>query len=298
MNEGLLRLSAATGICYEHAFTSSHSTIDDSTATFTYQYPEHWLSYPSNSKAVAVRSVNVTPAARRLSLHGIYLRSEKLTLKLNIDVTLGANEDMSHLNDRLQRKLMSIYQQYKDEVTNARISNPSATIDFMPDDIAMYYDDSDSTFNLVASDGFYLQVTSPSVSEDFNELMAIPSTFFTNIAKVQALEMSINAFNAYLKSEGIDAAVQFYDGTYLKVKAITFKNIWNRSQLIVTSSLSTLAERKYLTLSNVQYDTPKIYTVNGYSKSFSISLYDSIMKRPVRLPPKDLIVVEMILIAQ
>lgn len=298
MNEGHMNLSAdPIGICYEHAFTQA-SSQNIVTSTFTYQYPEHWLSYPSNSKAVALRSVNVTPAAMRLSLRGLYLRSEKLSLKLNIDVTLGANEDMSHLNDKLQHKLMSIYQQYKDEVSNARISDPSATINFMLDDISMYYDDSDSTFNIVANDGFYIQLVEPTTSEDFNELMWVPSTFFTNIAKVQSLEMTKDEFNEYLKSNDIKASVEYYDSEDLKIKAIRFKNIWNRSQLIVTSTLSTLAEGKYFTLSNVHYDTPKVYTVNGYSKSFSISLYDSIMKQPVRLTPKDLIVVEMILIAK
>ena len=285
-----------TQICYEHAFTKAVNRYDPN--TFLYLYPEHWLSYPSSDKAVALRSINVTPAPRRISLNGLWLRSSELSLNLAINLTLGANENMNKLNDRLQDKLMILYQQYKDEVTNAKLTDPNAKINFMPDDIALYYDDSDSTFNIVAKDTYYIQFQNPVLSQDFCELMDVPLELFTNIAAVQDSTMPKQDFNSYLKVNNIDVTIDWYSEEDLRIKAIRFNNIWNRSQLIVTSSLSTLAEDKYFTLSNVQYETPKYYTVNGYTKHFTISLYDAVMKQPVKITAKDLIVIEMILLAK
>ena len=283
-------------IYYEHAFTQPYSI--PSRNTYTYLYPEHWLSYPGTDKAVALRSINVTPAPRRISLSGIWLRSSKLSLNLNINLTLGANESMSTLNDRLQDKLMIIYQQYKDEVTNTRVTDPTATINFMPDDVALYYDDCDSTFNIVAKDDCYLYFQDTSISIDFCELMNVPQELFTKISQVQASTLSKSALEQYIKVNNIDAVIEYFGVDDLKIKSIKFNNVWNRSQLIVASSLSTLAENKYFTLSNVHYDSPKYYTVNGYTKFFTISLYDVNMRRPVHLTAKDLIVIEMILVAK
>ena len=84
-------------IYYEHAFTHA---VNNSDNTYTYLYPEHWLSYPSSDKAVALRSINVTPAPRRISLKGLWLRSSDLSIGLNVNLTLGANETMSTFNDR------------------------------------------------------------------------------------------------------------------------------------------------------------------------------------------------------
>ena len=282
-------------IYYEHAFTKSVNSSDN---TYTYLYPEHWLSYPSSDKAVALRSINVTPAPRRISLKGLWLRSSDLSIALNVNLTLGANETMSTFNDRLQDKLMILYQQYKDEVTNAKINDPKATINFMPDDVSLYYDDSDSTFNIVANNYCYLHFQDPSFSNDFCELMNVPQQLFTNIALVQSSVMRKEDFNKYLESANLNVAIEWYDDADLRMKAIRFTDVWNRSQLIVASSLSTLAEDKYFTLSNVQYDSPKYYTVNGYTKFFTISLYDVNMRRPVHLTSKDLIVIEMILVAK
>ena len=282
-------------IYYEHAFAQPNSNNGN---TFTYLYPEHWLSYPSTTKAVALRSINVTPAPRRISLNGLWLRASSLSLNLNLSLTLGANESMSVLNDRFQDKLMIIYQQYKDEVSNAKITDPNTKINFMPDDVELYYDDSDSTFNMVAKNNCYLHFQDPSLSNDFCELMGVPQELFVNLALVQSSVMRKEDFNNYLKNSNINVAIEWYDEEDLRLKSLKFNNVWNRSQLIVASSLSTLAENKYFTLSNVHYDTPKYYTVNGYTKFFTISLYDVNMRRPVHLTAKDLIVIEMILVAK
>ena len=135
-------------------------------------------------------------------------------------------------------------------------------------------------------------------SNDFCELMNVPQQLFTNIALVQSSVMRKEDFNSYLESANLNVAIEWYDDADLRMKAIRFTDVWNRSQLIVASSLSTLAEDKYFTLSNVQYDSPKYYTVNGYTKFFTISLYDVNMRRPVHLTSKDLIVIEMILVAK
>ena len=129
-------------------------------------------------------------------------------------------------------------------------------------------------------------------SSDFRQMMNIENDeLFKSIASYQSGEIE--------KSEITipnNVSLEFNDDGLLL--AINFKNVWNRSSLLISSTLSTLSEQKIICISDEQYNPPKEYDVSGYRKDFSISLFDRDALVELPIDGKDIIIIEMLLIAK
>lgn len=280
-------------ICYEHAFMNciEHKTGSNK---YTYQYPDHWIQYPGRLHSVAVRSVTVKPAARDIGLQNFYLKSNnsEFSLGFNTYFVLSYGEDMNHFNERMKSEIKDLYENY-------RLESGSATPEWRPTDFRIFYRYSKNELVFqITNDVHYFMCTDDSddavyTTKDFKSVLGIENDqVFINIARYQS-----NIDSVFKEVPGIQ--VEFREGTK-HVTSIIFKNVWNRGQLIVNSSFSSLAEQHFLTLSNVINPVPKYYEINGFKTDFSIFLYDACLKSPVELPldGKDLIVVEILLVAQ
>lgn len=288
-------LNNAYQICYEHAFMNC---IDHKPGTnkYTYQYPDHWIQYPGRLHSVAVRSVTVKPAARDIGFQNIFLRSNTegsdLQVGLNSNFVLSYGEDMNQFNERMKEEIKDLYDNYRIEINNANS-------EWRPTDFRIFYKYSKNELVFqVTNDTHYFfciddNADAVYTSQDFKSLVGIQDDqVFINIARYQS-----TAESEFKAVPGVDVR---FRGDTTQVTAIIFKNVWNRSQLIVNSSFSSLAEQHFLALSNIINPVPKYFEINGFKTDFSVFLYDACLKNPVELPldGKDLIIIELLLVAQ
>ena len=288
-------------IYYEHTFTNvSHHDVGSN--TYTFDYPKHWLEFPSTQRGLAIRSITINAAARDIGFTNIYLRNTSNTLSLSIDtnISLSYGEDMGVFNERMKNAKMMLYREYKDELGD---SKPL----FMPRDYDIMYNfaKNELTFTVryMKNDTMYLYFDDGEyyTTDDFKQIVGIPDDMlFINLHRLQSTEMTHEDFNTFMKTLP-NVSVTFAEGDNdIKVKAITFKNVWCRGSLLIASSLSTLSENKFLAISNTILTPPKYYDINGYKTSFTISLYDTAKMNPVELPSdaRDLMIIECIAVAK
>lgn len=98
-----------------------------------------------------------------------------------------------------------------------------------------------------------------------------------------------------LLSRGNSEAIRiFNNGTYSDVfeytldnhnhiRTFAFKNVFNRENVIVHSSIVDLAYDNFLGMSNEQFNPPKSFPITYTTKEFWIELYDT-MGNPIELP--------------
>ena len=293
-----MNIIAPYRIKYDHTFTTYEHKPD--TNLYSFQYPEHWLSFNSNRKSVKVRSVRVNAAARDINIKGLVLRKGSEGVNISFNLSLASDEDMSVLNSKLNTERREILEEYKIDVENARLNEPLTVCRFAGRDYEIKYNFTTGSlhFSILTSEMFF-EFLSPEVSDDFCSILNLDdgSELFKTLAKYQASTISKAEFDAYLSRYKNEIEIEFANER--EVMQIVFKNVWNRSKIIVTSSLSSLCENRYLMLSNTVNRPPKMFEINGFNKGFELSLIDLDERREIELPAdgKDKIVVEMILLA-
>ncbi len=294
-------------ICYEHVFTN-YIEHTNGTNEYKYNFPEHWLQFISKTNEIGLRSIKIQRSSRDIKLGNIYVkRDDELLLNVGTSISLSSNDDMTRYNDKLVNEIYTRYQVYKDEIDNARIDEPTVKSYLTLNDYTMEYLHSTNVFWIKVTksdDETYLHVAAADSysNDDFKNVMNISDdSLFENIAALQNGTMERPTFDEFISSLGNVSIVFCTDSaTETKIKAIGFSNVWNRDSIFISSSLSTLAEDKFMTISNVEYATLKWYEVNGYVSKFTIYLYDASRKNAVQLPTdgNDLILIEMLLIAK
>ena len=293
----------AMRIEYDHTFT----TYDHKPGTnlYSFQYPEHWLSYNSYHKRVKVRSVRVNAASRNLFLRGINLyKNGTVTNGINIsfNISLASGEGMNVFNSKLENVKQSIQNEYTIEVENGRLEHPSETslILFNTRDYEINYNYESKSLNFdVRGAGMYFVFdNNAKASDDLLSILNLEDNeLFLNINEYQKdfiLPQREAELNAYFESIDNDVNIEFYGKELHK---LVFNNVWNRDKIIITSSLSSLCENRYLMLSNTVNMPPKTFEINGFNKGFELNLLNLDDNSEVELPAdgKDKIVVEMIL---
>lgn len=288
-------------ISYEHSF-SEFQEHKEGTNEYVYRFPDHWIQYPSNLHSLSVRSVSIHPAARDIGFQEISLKSNQSDSNLDLDLftnfALAYNEDMTMFNTRMKAEIKDLYENYRYENTNG-------SLEWRPTDFKIFYKHSTNELVFqILDDTHYFAFTNTIdnavyTSNDFKNIVGIKNdSLFVKIAKYQNLQITKEELNDYLSTIS-NFDIQFR-GTTKEIIQFKFKNVWNRGQITINSTLSTLAEHTFLALSNTIYPVPKYYEVKGFRNDFSIFLYDSCLKTPVELPSdgKDLIIIEMILFAR
>ena len=291
-------------IIYEHVFTK-YIEHKEGTNEYVYNFPEHCINYTATKKEIGLRSITVKSAARDLRMSNMYFKNSNCLVNIGFSVSLGQNEDMTVLNEKLKKDIKTKYIEYKDEIDNIRLTTPNTTIDFGINDYTIQYEHSKNELwiKILKNDPnnisyIHFEVADTYMSTDLKGVLGIDDEVFNKIAKLQADEITKEAFNTFI-SQHPNVVVDFVSDEETKIKGIGFKNIWNREQLFITSTLSTLAEDKFLTLSNIEHNPLKWYELSGYKPTFSLFLYDSTQKNSVEIPndQRDLILVEMLICA-
>ena len=289
----------------EHVFTNY---IDHKPGSneYKYEFPEHWRSYMSKSqKKIGLCSITVKNAARDLRLRNIYFRNSNLLVNIGASISLSSNDDMSAENEKFKEAIKTKYIEYKDEIENIRLTEPNTTCELGINDYTYEYVHSNNEFQIKVlkndpTDQCYLYFTDADLymSDDLKSVLGIDDTLFKNIALLQKGSISATEFNEYLNQHP-NIEISHVENSVDKIQNIVFKNVWNRETLFITSTLSTLSEEKFLTLSNVKHNPLKWYDINGYTTTFSIFMYDASRKNSVELPNDrlDLILVEMLIYA-
>ena len=293
-------------IIYEHVFTDcvEHKP---GTNEYVYKFPEHWNSY-NGSKEIGLRSITVKNASRDLRLQHMFFKSDRpLYVNIGFNISLSTNETMSEANEKFKKAVKTKYIEYKDEIENIRLETPSTPNHFGINDYSIEYLHSTNEFwiKILKNDEqhpCYLYFTDDDtyMSEDLKQILNADDTLFSKIAKMQAGSITRAQFDSYI-SEHPNVIIRYDSDSNdeTKITAIGFKNVWNRETLFIASSLSTLSEDKYLTLSNVVHNPLKWYDITGYATTFSLFLYDAAKRNSVEIPNdrKDLILIEILMCA-
>jgi len=292
-------------INYEHVFTNY---IDHKPGSneYRYEFPEHWMSY-NGKKRIGLRSITVKNAARDLRLRNIYFKNSKLLINIGASISLSSNDDMSAANEKFKEAIKNKYIEYKDEIENVRLSEPNTPCELGINDYTYEYVHSTNEFQIKVlkndpADPCYLYFTDADsyMSDDLKSVLGIDDTLFKKIALMQKKEIVLSEFDNYLSTlPNVNVVYSIDADINVKIQSISFKNVWNRETLFITSTLSTLSEEKFLTLSNVKHYPLKWYDINGFTTTFSIFTYEASRKNSVELPNDrlDLILVEMLMCA-
>ena len=305
-------------IYYEH--TLIYYQHQKGTNEYIFKFPEHWIQYPSKQYLAALRNVNITPASRDFFIHNLQLKikdNENFNVDLSMRLYLGSNEDMSVLNKKLEKAINRIYKEYSEEVNEARLTDSTTPKYLSVNDYTIFYTQTNNSliFHILSTNvdnPFYFKLLSDEneyTSDDFKYMVGLPNDdLFKNLAKYQNNEITEETLNTFLKTLP-NVEIRFLennaegvlsDNETKMITDIIFKNVWNRNNLIVGSTLSSLSENRYLTMSNTSHNPPKVYEINGFNTKFSLFLYNPGDRNEIELPTdeKDIISVELILIAK
>ena len=292
-------------IAYEHVFTN-YIGHKQGTNEYVYAFPEHWNTY-TGDKEINLRSITVKCAARDLKMQNIYYKNDLCYVNIGLSLSLASNDDMSAANEKFKDAIRTKYLEYKDEIENIRLEEPTTRNDFGINDYVIEYEHSTNTFwiKIIKNDSdhvTYLEFVEADyyMSDDFLNMLGVKNEMFKKIAQMQSSSITREAFDAYMNDySNVILKYTSNDANETQIKAIGFKNVWNRNTLFITSTLSTLAEDKFFTLSNVVHNPLKRYTINGYVTTFSIFIYDASRKNSVEIPndKMDLVLIEMLMCA-
>ena len=293
-------------IFYEHVF-SNYIEHKPNTNEYVYKYPEHWNTY-KGKKEIGLRSVIVKNASRDLKLKNIYFRSNApVNVNISFSISLSSNDDMSAANEKFKKAIKTKYIEYKDEMENIRLTEPTAKNNFGIDDYSIEYLHSTNEFwiKVLKNDEdfpcyLHIEKAEEYFSEDLKSILNVNNDLFALISRLCNNEITRSTFDEYINLYP-NVIIRFNsdDPNETKITGIGFKNVWNRETLFIASTISTLAEDKFLTLSNVEHNPLKYYDITGYPSTFSLYLFDASKKNSVEIPNdrKDLMLVEMLVCA-
>ncbi len=285
----------ASGFIYEHCFSSySHNP---GTNRYSFEFPSYWIQTAFNCREVQLRKLLITPSARDLTITNIYLRNADNQLNASFNVSLGPNEGMSTFNDRMTREVSLMIQEYRDDHDLPKFG----VRDF---EFKYNFTKSQLIFNVLSrTDGdgnaYYFYFDDAQSSSDFDAITGVNCTeLFKNIQAFQDGSSTAEEFALFLKDHPT-VEVWTPEGSTM-VQRIIFNNVWSRSTLFVSSSLSELNALHYLGLSNEVYTPPKLYDVKGIKNTLDIHLFNLDQNTQVELPAdgKDRITIEVVLSAE
>ena len=94
-----------------------------------------------------------------------------------------------------------------------------------------------------------------------------------------------------------------YESNLLKFSSITFKNVWSRKDVLLTSSISEMDKRGYLGFSSnysnsaqAIYPQPKMFDINNTESKFWVDLFDSYTQKSIQLLGGNLLLIEAVVV--
>lgn len=284
--------------------------------TYSFSYPEHWLNYNpainNSEKAFGLRAITITPAARDMYLHGIRLQRDNISpavfdVDMSFRISLGNDDNMNAFNTKINDSINTTVKTYLEDIRQERATSaaPTAIESYLNyTDYSIYYSHDEHALILYAnaslsSHPFYLTFENIEsyASDDFKKVVGVDvDTLFKQLYQLQT--GTITKANLSIPST-VDISYITDDENDTRINKIVFRNIWDRSRVLIASDISSLSEGRYLTLSSIRHSPPKLYSLTGFKEAFNIYLYTPTGEE-IELPNdnKDTITIEAILIAK
>jgi hypothetical protein len=129
-------------------------------------------------------------------------------------------------------------------------------------------------------------------------LVNIPEDFFSDYYTMVISTNGTgwnNFTNKYAKTmEHVTINFMSGDSTHTKPISFIFEDVWNRSELLIKSSLVGLSNQQMIGFTDAFYAPMKLFQVKSTDHDFWIDLYDNISNMPVELSNKDLLYIDSV----
>ncbi len=254
----------------EHSFWISDAEHTDGTNVYTFTYPEQWRTTYNRNLTIGIRSLNMTPAPRRLTMSGVSFSDGTTTTNVDWSVMVYADEPMSVLNERLSTvsSLSGLYNVSYDPQTGV---------------LGVYITSTDASYHLVFDSG-------ASGSDDLNVITHATTELYSDLTG------DYDSFNTKWGA-GVDGCYAYLTYNTNGIRSLEFGGVWNREKVKVNASFVDLALNQFLGYTNSVFVPPKVYPITGGDIRFTIELLSAMTNTGVRLPSDghDTLVIEAML---
>ena len=265
----------------EDAYSTSNAEHVKGTNRYTFTFNDVWRNIYEEKLSVAIRSIKLFLRPRTIWLDGLLLADTSNDEATQISPVVSISGPMLEGN-RLFNEDLKIHHEF-----NTNIGLADYEIRYNPANNKLLF----SILNKPTRYFIFDSQVSPSYDLQIMTHQT-DSTFWNDLA---------------LMSRGDSGAIaKFEEGVYADSFEYTldesnhlvefiFKNVFNRENLLVRSSLVDLSFDNFLGVTNEQFIPPKTYPITYTNKKFWIELYDS-LNEPVELPEDgaDTIIIECI----
>jgi hypothetical protein len=310
----------------EFIYDIRHAAHEPGSNRYTFRFPEA-IRNLDQQLSLGVRSIKMVKALLEISLQiKIEAAPERFgdnATVMNCDtyLSLNSNESMNDFNlklDHNSQRLFNFYRElvYEERYLTASVLDgqgapiiPKTKMVFTSNDFDMVYRNKSSTFVIqigVELQNRYFDINNSeyngNISQDVANLLKIPVSFFHDLQQIEAgrqvfLEFIANYPKVTISFlDGSDSEQDIRQGHTQPYKFV-FRNVWNREELLVKSSLTGLFNEQYLGFTNTQFGPLKIYPMTYIDQTFWIDLYDMHNKTKVEQQADDLLYLETVIIA-
>ena len=255
----------------EYNYLLSEAKHVDGTNRYTFEFPQYWRQSIYSGLRVGVRSIKMIPAPVYFKLTGINICSMSGSLidfkPIDIVMIISPSDHLDDLNLR-----------FKDAITRALSSYTFIS----PDDVALEY--YDNVLHL------FIDREDPDIWFDIEDIDGNDAT--KQMLHFDTVDDIPESNLRYVTEEGPQ---QPGGKPNKRLVEVMFRNIWDRDELYILSSLTDMSYNRYLGYTNNDFHPPKQYNIHNTDTTFWIELYDKTNSIPIELPPRSVLVIEMIL---
>ena len=326
----------------EHCFNFHDAEHKDKTNRYVFNYPEIWyVNQTIKDMALGIRSIILKPEPIYVQLEDIFaigtntkveetlkgmgvrpvinqkvILSNRLPIRIqqHIDEKIDILTFVNMANEKFERD----YSEFKDIIYN--YYEDKSLLDVSKNSINWLYD-KEGNLTLRAADNNMLAVRISregecgTFNEGFHKLVGLDyNNTTTNLNTIMGSFMfaindkKVGMIIETIAEHGIiisDDITLVTDPPYnlLKFSSITFKNVWSRKDVLLTSSISEMDKRGYLGFSSnysnsaqAIYPQPKMFDINNTESKFWVDLFDSYTQKSIQLLGGNLLLIEAVVV--
>ena len=272
----------------EDAYSISNAEHVKGTNRYTFTFNDVWRNIYEEKLSVAIRSIKMFLRPRTIWLDGLLLAdtSGESTQYYKISPVVSISGSMLEGN-RLFYEDLKLHHEINSNIGLADYEiryNPANNklVFSILNKTNRYFIFDNNEDSVIVSPSYDLQIMTHQTDQ----------TFWSDLALMSRGDSTARAkFESGTYAESFDYTLD--ESNHLV--EFLFKNVFNRENLFVHSSLVDLSFDNFLGITNEQFIPPKTYPITYTNKKFWIELYDS-LNEPVELPEDgaDTIIIECI----
>ena len=326
----------------EHCFNFHDAEHKDKTNRYVFNYPEIWyVNQTIKDMALGIRSIILKPEPIYVQLQDIFVIGtnteveatlEKMEvrpvinqkvilpnrLSIRIQQHIDEKIDMLTFVNMANEKFQRDYSEFKDIIYN--YYEDKSLLDVSKNSINWLYDkEGNLTLEAANNNKLAVRISSEGKCKTFNEgfhkLVGLDyNDTHTNLNTMMATlipavyDEEEETIRETIAERGIiisDDITLVTDSPYnlLKFSSITFKNVWSRKDVLLTSSISEMDKRGYLGFSSnysnsaqAIYPQPKMFDINNTESKFWVDLFDSYTQKSIQLLGGNLLLIEAVVV--